>query len=231
MLTMTQTKPMVSPTFKKGLLSTMKLFQDIPYLGLQEIEKNMVEKKYARKAVLFQENDPALSIWFVQQGHVKEVSHSADGKVQTVGMVGFNGMFGVSSFDGGEYGFCSIAETNVTVISFPIPIFRTLMGQYPSLARVVVSQISKLLRQSKNRQTISQESAEKRLLHVLLEMTGEFGNTIPLTHKEIASMAGTSPETCSRTFSRLEAAGLITARHGRFTVNHLNDLKTRIKNF
>jgi CRP-like cAMP-binding protein len=231
MLTMTQTKPVLSLAPKRTLLAGMEIFRDIPFHALREIEKDTLEKKYDRKAFIFRENDPALSIWFVKQGHVKEVNHSTDGKIQTVGMVGPGGMFGVSSFDGGEYGFCSVAETDVTVAAFPIQVFRTLMGQYPDLARVVISKISKLLRQSKNRQTVSQECAEKRLLHVLMEMTEEFGSTIPLTHREIASMAGISPETCSRIFSRLEAAGLITARHGRFTVNHVDDLKTRMKNF
>jgi CRP-like cAMP-binding protein len=87
------------------------------------------------------------------------------------------------------------------------------------------------LRQSRDRQTVSQECAEKRLLHILLETVKEFGSTVPMTHREIASMAGTTAETCSRTFSRLEASGLMTTQHGKFTVKNVDDLKLRINQF
>src|SRR6185295_15071493 len=147
----------------------------------------------------------------------------------TLCMVGVGGIFGVSAFDGGQYGFHSIAETEVITLSFPIQGFLSVMGKYPDLVKAVLSKISKLLRQSKGRQTFSQECAEKRLLHVLMETTEEFGNTIPLTRKEIASMAGTAVETCIRVFSRLEEAGLIAAEHGKITVKNLDGLENRME--
>jgi CRP-like cAMP-binding protein len=228
MLTMVKTRPMVLLPVKKSPLSAMDMFQNISYSALLDIEKHMIERNYTKRESIFQEEDPAESVWLVQKGHVKEVNHSLDGKDQTISMIGANGIFGISAFDGGKYGFHSIAETEATVISFPIQAFRALMAEYPELAKLVVSKISKLLRQSRDRLTFSHEPAEKRLLYVLLEMSKEFGNTIPMTHREIASMAGTSPETCSRTFSRLETAGLIKSRHARFTVNNVDGLVARI---
>jgi CRP-like cAMP-binding protein len=231
MLTLIKTRPSILLPVKKNPLSTMELFQNFSFSDLQEIEKYGVERKYAKRESIFQEEDSADFIWFVKHGHVKEVNHSQDGKDQTICMVGANGIFGISSFDGGKYPFHCTAVTEAAVISFPIQAFRVLMTQYPEMARLVVSKISKLLRQSRDRQTVSQECAEKRLLHVLLETVREFGSTVPMTHREIASMAGTTAETCSRTFSRLEAAGLMTTQHGRFTVKNVDDLKTRINKF
>jgi CRP-like cAMP-binding protein len=229
MLAMIKTKPSILLPVKRNSLSTMELFQNISFSTLQEIEKHFVERKYAKRETLFQEEDPADYIWFVKQGHVKEVSHSLDGKDQTVCMVGANGIFGISSFDGGKYGFHGITVTEATVVSFPIQAFRILMAQHPEMARLVVSKISKLLKQSRDRQTISQECAEKRLLHVLLELAKEFGSTIPMTHREIASMAGTTAETCSRTFSRLAEAGLIAANHGKFTIKNIEGMTERLE--
>ena len=231
MLTLIKTRPLVLLPLKKNPLAAMELFQSFSFSALQEMEKYFTERKYAKRESIFQEEDPADFIWFVKQGHVKEVNHSLDGKDQTICMVGANGIFGTSSFDGGKYAFHCTAVTEAAVISFPIQAFRILMAQHPEMARLVVSKISKLLRESRDRQTVSQECSEKRLLHVLLEMVKEFGSTVPMTHREIASMAGTTAETCSRTFSRLEAAGLMTTRHGRFTVKNVDDLKTRINKF
>jgi CRP/FNR family transcriptional regulator len=228
MLTMTKTRPIAFHGTKKSPLSMMSFFKNIPSDAFWEIEHNMVEKKYAKRESIFLENDLAESIWFVKEGHVKEIHHSPEGQSNTICMVGANGMFGVSAFSGGEYGFHCLAETDATVISFPIQFFQTLIGKYPQMARDILSKISKLLRWSKDMQTFSQESAEKRILHVLVEMVREFGNVIPLTRKEIAEMAGTAVETCIRACIRLEDVGLIRSVHGQITVKNVNDLVDRI---
>ena len=175
------------------------------------------------------EDDLAESIWFVKEGHVKEIHHSSEGQSKTICMVGTNGIFGVSAFSGEEYGFHCVAETDTTVISLPIQFFQTLMGKYPQMAREILSKISKLLRLSKDMQTFSQESAEKRILHVLVEMVREFGNVIPLTRKEVAEMAGTAVETCIRACVRLEQVGLMKSVHGQITVKNVNDLMDRME--
>lgn len=229
MLTMTKTRPVIYPSLKNSILSTIDLFKKLPADTLREVERHMVEKKYMKCESLFLEEDSAESVWFVKDGHVKEIHHSPNGRSNTLCIVGVNGMFGISAFNSGEYGFHCIAETDATVISFPVQFFYELMGKYPQIARDVLSKISLLLRKSKDMQTFSQESAEKRILHVLLEMVGVFGKIIPLTRKEIAEMAGTAVETCIRTCIRLEKAGLMTSFHGQITVKNEGDLMDRME--
>jgi CRP-like cAMP-binding protein len=229
MLTMPKTRLADFKKSKKSSLSTMDLFKKIPSGALREIEINMIEKRYAKRESIFLEEERAESIWFVKEGHVKEVHHSADGRDSTLCMVGPDGMFGISAFTGGEYGFHSVAETDATVVSFPIRVFQALMGKYPEMARAVVAQISQLLRKSKGLQTFSRESVEKRLLHVLVEMVGEFGKTVPLTRREIAEMAGTTVETCIRAFSRFEEEGMIASEHGKFVVRNVEELRARLE--
>ncbi|GEM_PF-1852842 len=231
MLTMIKTKSLVVLPLKKNPLSDMDFFQNISFSALQELEMHLVERNYGRRETIFQEEDPAESVWLVQKGHVKEMNHSLDGRDQTISIVGANGIFGISSFDGGQYGFHSIAVTDATVISIPIQAFRVFMAHHPKMARLVITKISKLLRQSRDRQTVSRECAEKRLLHVLLEMREEFGYIIPMTHREVASMAGTTAETCSRIFSRLAEAGLITSHHGSFTIKNIESMTERLETF
>jgi len=228
MLTIAKTRLNDFQAPKVSRLSTLSFFQNIPFEAAQEMERHMIEKKFAKRESIFREDDPAENVWFVKEGQVKEINHLADGKTQTLCMVGADGMFGVSAFSGGEYGFQCVAETAVTVVSIPIVDVRALMGKYPEMARTVVSKISNLLRQSKDRLSYSQESAEKRLLHVLVEMIDKYGNTIPLTRRQIAAMAGTAVETCIRAFSRLRDAGLITSVNGRITVKDAKSLRDRI---
>ena len=229
MLTIVKPRPVVFLARKKSPLLTLDFFKNFPSDALREIEKHMIERKYARRESIFHEADPAAFIWFVEEGHVKEVHHSVDGKSHIICMVGADGMFGLSAFDGGNYGIHSVAETDSRVFSFPIQAFQVLMGRYPELARAVLRRISKLLRRSRDMQAFSQESAEKRLLHVLVEMVEEFGNVVPMTRREIAEMAGTAVETCIRIFSRLEQSGLMTSVHGKMIVKNPDSLKNLMR--
>lgn len=231
MLTMTRTKPAAYPRTQKSVLATMEPFKNLSPLALKDLESQVIEKKYEKRESIFLEDDRADYIWFVKEGHVKEVHHLPDGRDITLCMVGADGMFGISAFNGGEYGFHSVAETDVTVLSFPIRAFQALMSKFPEVAKAVLSKISKLLSQSKETQTFSQESAERRLLHVLVEMVGEFGDTVPLTRREIAEMAGTAVETAIRTFTRLENEGFIKSVPGKIIVKKLDALKHRFGEF
>lgn len=214
----------------RSILSTIDVFKGVPPAHLAKIEKRATEKRYAKGESLFLEGDPAESVWFVKEGHVKSVSHSANGKDQTLCMIGSNGLFGTCCcFDGGTYACNSVAETDAVVMAIPFKDFLELMDQYPSVSMAVVGQLSKRLRQSKDMRTFEQESVEKRILHVLINLVEEFGETIPLTRREIAEMVGTTVETSIRTFSKLEEDKLVSTARGRIVVRDLNALSARME--
>ncbi len=212
----------------KSFISTLEIFKKIPASQLSEIEKKMVERKFAKGESLFLEGDPAEFVWFVKEGHVKAVIHTANGRDLTLCMVGANSLFGTCCcFGGGEYPCHSVAETETVVVAFPMPDFLTLLDKYPEVSKAVVQHLSKRFRQSKDMQSFEQESVEKRILHILVNLVAEFGNTIPLTRREIAEMTGTTVETCIRTFSGLEKEGLVSSARGKITVKSVQDLIDR----
>jgi CRP/FNR family transcriptional regulator len=129
---------------------------------------------------------------------------------------------------GGDYPCQGVAETDTVVYSFPMKDFLELLNQYPEMSRSVVEMVSKRLRYSKETQLFEQESVEKRILHVLINMVEEFGTTIPLTRREIAEMAGTTVETCIRTFSTFEEEGLVSTERGKITIVNKEALADRI---
>jgi len=229
MLTINKNRVMPLAVTPHSFLATTDIFKNIPSEGLREIERRMVEKKYSKGSSLFLEGDPAQYVWFVKEGHVKAVIHAPNGRCQALCMVGAKSMFGACcSLGGGTYPCNGIAETDVTVISYPLSDFLSLMDRYPQISRAVITHISKRLRHSKDNQAFEQESVEKRVLHVLANMVAEFGNTIPLTRREIAEMAGTTVETSIRTFSKLEGLGLVSTVRGKITVKNVKDLADRM---
>jgi CRP/FNR family transcriptional regulator len=213
----------------KSFISTLDIFKKVPAVQLLEIEKKMIERRYARGESLFLEGDPAENVWFVKEGHVKAVIHTSGGKDLTLCMVGANSLFGTCCcFGGGQYPCHTVAETEVTVVSYPMQDFLGLMEKYPEMSKMVILQLSQRLRQSKDMQTFDKESVERRILHILVNLVSEFGNTIPLTRREIAEMTGTTVETCIRTFSILEKDGLVSSARGKITVKNIQDLIGRL---
>ncbi len=214
----------------KGLLASMEIFRRLPVEALREAEKTILEKKYSKGDSIFLEGDPADYVWFVKEGHVKAVIHSASGRDMTLCMNGSQALFGsCCCFGKRTYACNGVAETDVTILAYPIREFFGLLDRYPALSRAVVEELSKRLRQSKNMQAFEQETVEKRILHVLLNLVEEFGTTIPLTRREIAEMAGTTVETCIRTFSKLEGEGLVSTARGRIVIRNEKDLTERIE--
>jgi CRP/FNR family transcriptional regulator len=203
----------------KGFVAGMDIFKNLPPVRLAEVEKKMVEKKYAKGEVIHLEGDPAESVWFVKEGHVKAMVYTPNGRSVNLCVVGSKGMFGsCCSLSGGDYPCQGVAETDTVVYSFPMKDFLELLNQYPEMSRSVVEMVSKRLRYSKETQLFEQESVEKRILHVLTNMVEEFGTTIPMTRREIAEMAGTTVETCIRTFSTFEEEGLVSTERGKITI-------------
>ncbi len=212
----------------RSFVSSLEVFKKIPSSYLIELEKKMIERKYAKGESLFLEGDPADYVWFVKEGHVKAVIHTANGRDLTLCMVGANSLFGTCCcFGGGEYPCHSVAETETTVVALPMQEFITLLDKFPEVGKAIVYHLSRRLRQAKDMQTFDQESVEKRILHLLVNLVAEFGNTIPLTRREIAEMTGTTVETCIRTFSNLEKEGLVSSARGKITVKSVQDLIDR----
>ncbi|HVM31503.1 MAG TPA: Crp/Fnr family transcriptional regulator [bacterium] len=224
---MTMTKPKAKNNW--GLLASVEIFRKLPAAELAGLEKRMVEKKVPKHDSIFLDGDPAQFAWFVKEGHIKAITHASSGRCQALCMVGPGKMFGsCCSLGRGDYACQAIAETDATVVGLPLTDFLGLLGRYPALAAEVLAQVSQRLRHSKESQVFEQQSVEKRITRVLADLVSEFGNVIPLTKREVAEMAGTTVETCIRTFSRLEEEGLVATERGKITVRKPELLEERL---
>lgn len=214
----------------RGPLGGMEIFRRLPKETLREIEAKVVERKFPKGTTILLEGEPADRVWFVKEGHIKAMTQGANGRTQTLCMVGQNGMFGSCCTLGGGHYPCHVeAETDVTAVSLPMADFKLLMERHPQVSRALAEEMSRKLNESKKTQSFDQESVEKRILHNLIGLVREFGNTIPLTRREIAEMAGTTVETSIRTFSKLEADQLVSTTRGRITVKDVALLVERLE--
>ena len=215
----------------KSIVCSLEVFKALPTHLISEVEKKLVERKYAKGSSIFLEGDPAEFVWFIKEGHVKAVVHTPNGRDLTLCMMGAKNLFGrCCCYGKDEYRCHAVAESEVTVLTYPTKDFCELLEKYPAMAKAAMESISHRLRLSKDMQTFEQESVEKRILHVLTNLVDEFGNTIPLTRREVAEMAGTTVETCIRTFASLERDKLVSSARGKITVHNVQDLENRMRN-
>ena len=212
----------------KAFVSTLDIFKSIPPSQISWLEKRLTEKRYPKGQPIFLEGDPATHVWFVKEGRVKAVKHMPQGRDITICTMGQNHMFGTCcSFTAEHYPCNALAETDTVVVSLSMNDFTDLMKKYPDISRELVAHLSSRLRRMQDMRTFDQESVQKRILHVLVHLVGEFGNHIPLTRREVAEMAGTTVETCIRTFKSLEEEGLVETSRGLIVVKELQDLIDR----
>jgi len=217
------------PAVPKGVLGTLGIFKGLPASILQELEGRMVERRFTKGGSIFLEGDRAASVWFVKEGHVKAAASAVSGRCQTLCMVGKGHMFGsCCCFGAEEYPCHAVAETDVTVVSLPMADFLSLLDRHPRIGAALVKEISQRLRHTKGSQTFEQEPVERRILHALVDLVAEFGNTLPLTKREVAEMVGTTVESSIRTFSRFEKEGLVATTRGRITVKSLEAVGKRL---
>ncbi len=213
----------------RNFLGTMEVFQGLPEDALKDLEGRMVEKKFAKGEGIYLSGDPALYVWFVKSGHVKATVDTSTGRCQTLCMVGQGQMFGsCCCLGGGSHPCNAAAAEDVIALRMPTQDFLALAARYAKVSAALVGQISRRLRVAKDTQAFEQETVEKRILRILLELVKDYGDAIPLTRRALAEMAGTTVETAIRTFVHLEAAGLVSSTRGLITVRDRKALAARL---
>ena len=128
------------------------------------------------------------------------------------------------------------ALTTVCALHIGTTAFRGVMREYPGVALRVVDHVSAQL--SDARSTVTEHSAgtvAQRVVGVLLRLAEKFGERtprgvliqMPLTRADLASMAGSTPESVSRVMSRFRAAGAIESGR-RWTIITNRDTLTEL---
>ena len=103
------------------------------------------------------------------------------------------------------------AVTDVTYLSIPLSKVDDWLRKYKSwhyfVIRTYRSRYEELLQTI---QSIAFKKMDERLESYLMQQVKQFGNTLPLTHQEIATDLNTSREVISRLLKKMELSGWIT---------------------
>jgi CRP/FNR family transcriptional regulator len=213
---------------------------DLPLLNqLTEEQRSIIieagfEKTLERGEVLFHENDPAEALYAVVSGQLKLVRYSPKGRELLLHLVNPGQTFAVAAlFALGTYPATAEVMQSCRLWCLPRTALLDLLAESPDLGVAMLGSISMWTRKLATKLELhTQRRVEERVAIYLLSRAGqrelEEGDTIELAEPKnlIAAQCGTAPEVLSRTFRRLEDAGILTAAQHAVTINDPGKLRS-----
>ncbi len=202
-------------------IDTLPLFACLSKEDRQQLAKHAVEIPIHKGQFIFREGDPAEWFHFVQQGNVKCVKSSPEGREVTLKVLMPGDLFccEASALAGETHPGCAQAMGEGTVVKIHRKVMLDVIQQNPEAAVNIINYLSLRLRESQdNAKAFALHRAEQRLASILVNLAQRSGTldgtairiSVRLTHQDLADMAGLTKETTSRILSRLKKEKTIT---------------------
>ena len=154
-----------------------------------------------------------------REGRISIQHFRPDGTVRTVCMVGPGETFCcLPTLDGGPYPATAVAAEPSIVYRMPGPLYRRTLEENPAFAGLALKHFCGRLREAGCEGCSLADDAGSRLAGKLLTMHDKFGDTIPLTRRELGELAGTTVETAIRITREFEDQGWLELGRGRIRV-------------
>ena len=213
---------------KTDHLRNVPIFTDLTDSDLTKIASKMVPRVYKKGQMILLEESMGETFFIITQGAVKVTRLSADGREVILAILGESDFFGEMSLLDGEGRSANIvANEDAKVLTLSRNDFLDCLESYPKIAIALLEELATRLRKSDQQiESLSLSDSEHRIGITLIRLVGELG-TIKQGHvtvknlpyqQDIATMAGTSRETVSRTLKLLEDKKLVRRENRNLTI-------------
>lgn len=201
------------------LLRCVPILAGLPEPVLAELVALAVEAPVRRGEVLFSEGDRAAFLPLLLAGRVKLYRSDAEGREQVIHLVRAPASFGEAAvFGPGVFPVTAEVLENGTLARVPRDVLLDLLRRRPDVCLALLASLSAWLRRLVDLvDSLSLATVEQRVAGYLWTAfaratpTPSPGTSVRLEDPKhvIAALAGTAPAVLSRTFRKLERAGLI----------------------
>ncbi|MBN2581849.1 MAG: Crp/Fnr family transcriptional regulator [Planctomycetes bacterium] len=196
-------------------LARVSLFESLPPKDLLQLASVARREHFPRDATLFLQGQRADRFYVLVEGAVKLFRTSPDGRQQILHTVTPPNAFAEAAvFAGARYPAHAVAMKPSECLLMPRQEFVDLLGRYPELTMRVLASMSRRLQDFVNLiEDLSLREVSARLARYLLEEADRHERRkfrLSMPKGELARQLGTTPETLSRTFTRMDDRGLLT---------------------
>ena len=200
-------------------LSYVPIFSDLPSETLTMIEKIGTKKMYKKNDVVLMEEEAGTALFVIVKGKVKVTRSSNDGREVILTILSESDFFGeMAILDGLTRSATVTAIEDSELFLIQRDDFLNLLREFPEISISLLQELTKRLRTADAKiKALSLKDAEGKVATVILQLADDIGKIkhgkveiekLPL-QQDLASMAGTSRETISRTLHSFAKKGLI----------------------
>ena len=195
------------------VLSALPYFAELDPATLKTVAQAAIRRDYETGQVVFWEGEPCAGLYVVQDGWLKVVKLSPDGREQVLRIVSAGEAFNaVSVFTTAPNPATVVALEPSTVWIIQRKVMLRLLDQHPGMARRILQNLAEhVLYLVSLIEDLSLRTVEARLARHLLERAsaGKLRRHRWATQAEMAGRLGTVLEVLNRALHRLVAEGLI----------------------
>ena len=203
-------------------MQKLALFQGVPAEKLKALAERALYRTCKAGEMLIGETDPAHAFYVVITGQVKLYKISAEGKEQTLNLLGSGEPFGMcTAFAVESFPANAMALEESGILLIPGPVMESIAMKEPRLLLNIIRILSDRLKES---MTLIESLALKEipqriasfLIHALKVENGQGVSQLELTvtQRELAKILGATPEALSRALRKMSNAGVL-AVNGR----------------
>ena len=207
------------------MLEKVALFAGLEASNLADLEKLATIRSFPRHSIIVNEGDDTDCLYVIQSGKVKVYLSDEDGKEVTLTIQGPGDYFGeIALMDEAprSASVMTLEDTRCYVIARRD--FEAFLVRTPEVAIHVIRGLTQRLRKlTENVRSLALMDVYGRIARTLLTLAEEKDGKkfIPqrLTHRDIASMVGSSREMVSRIMKDLTSGGYLTVDKSGITIN------------
>ncbi len=215
-----------SPIVPARSLDRADLLSELPRDLCEGVQTRLRHRALGEGEILAVEGEPCPGLCLVEKGLIKIYKMSAAGREQVLLLARPGDSFADAPAFTGDAMPASVMAVEPSVVRIlPIADLNQLLDTEPRFARAIIRHLSRQLQHVVGLvEDLSFRHVQARVAKVLLQAShprdgiGAGVGRRPLTHRDIAEMAGTAREVVSRTVGAFESQGLIRTDQGRITV-------------
>ena len=218
---------------KHNELRSTPLFQGLSEDLLETISRKALLRTYRAGEAVVNEEDPVRSLSVVLDGQVKLSKSSAEGREQTLTLLGPGDPFGLcTAFASNDFPASAVTLKKTTILTIPGSAVEDIVRQEPMLLLNIIRVLSLRLKETMSLvEALALKEIPQRvasfILHDLAKQdTGsQCSLELAITHRELAKIIGATPEALSRALKKMSEDGLLRVDGRMITVYDRKALK------
>lgn len=201
------------------------LFEDFSDAELTLLTQRAALRNFPKNSILVNEGDETDSLYIIQSGKVKIFLSDEEGKEIILTIQGPNEYFGeISLLDSAPRSASAMAIEDCKLYVLPKKDFEAFLLQHPEISLKIIRGLTSRLRTlTDNVKSLALMDVYGRIANTLIKLAeDDHGKMVikqRLTHKDIASMVGSSREMVSRIMKDLTRGGYLAATKSGITIN------------